>query len=264
MTKLPYLPLYLDAFGGAVAHLTLEEEGAYFRLLRLSWETPGCTIPTDPKWIARKLRVSMEDYQNVVVPILDEFFSTRRGRYYQKRLMTEWVKANDKVRVRSEAGKKGAAAKHQKRLKKPPDKRKANAEQTHSIPEPKGSGRTPNGVSTMNPSQDATSAPARRSGGGLDARRESRDNLKQTLGPDLHAKWMRMRSDLMQSQAVSLSELDQLAEGITAGVGGEVIYAEQPLGDRAWRQVQSAGRAEGLVVKVDARPVLKAIDGGKS
>lgn len=164
MTKLPFMPLYLDAFGSAVAHLSLEEEGAYFRLLRLCWETPGCTIPADDEWIRKRLRVpDQESYQRVVVPILREFFSSRRGRYYQKRLLQEWVKSNDKIRARSEAGKKGAAAKHQKRNKKPPDKRKANAKQTHGKPEPEGSGEPLQGSASNLPPEalgvlDAASA----------------------------------------------------------------------------------------------------------
>ncbi|WP_300396380.1 YdaU family protein [Henriciella sp.] len=239
MAKLPYVPLYLDAFGSAVAHLSLEEEGAYFRLLRLCWETPGCTIPTDPKWIARKLRVNTEEYQNAVVPILKEFFSTRRGRYYQKRLLAEYVKANDKVRARSEAGKAGAAAKHRKTKKKEPDKRSDLPKQTHGIPEPEGSGRTLTG-STMN------------------------------LPPDGALALERLRAAAVTEHAAS--EVEGLIGCITAWDDGTFHVTGKYAQDRFSESLSRELRAEGLTLAIGSRkpkadkpsPKFTAIEGGKS
>ena len=39
--KVPYFPLYIADYDSKTAHLTLEEDGAYLRLLRLCWRTPG-------------------------------------------------------------------------------------------------------------------------------------------------------------------------------------------------------------------------------
>ncbi len=223
MARLPYVPLYLDAFGSAVAHLSLEEEGAYFRLLRLCWETPGCTIPTDPKWIARKLRVSMEDYQNAVVPILDEFFSTRRGRFYQKRLLAEYVKANDKVKARSEAGKAGAAAKHRKTKKKEPDKRTRLPKQTHGIPEPEGSGRTLTG-STMNLTPDgALALDGLRAACVTDHTRDEIAKLQQCI-----TGWRDKVFLVTGKYAVERFSLSLAKELHASGLSLEVGTAEQP------------------------------------
>jgi uncharacterized protein YdaU (DUF1376 family) len=109
--RLPSLPLFVDDYEGATAHLTLEEDGAYMRLLRLCWRTPKCSIPDDPEWIMRRLRVDQKTYDRVVVPLISEFFKRSRGRLFQKRLVQEFVYAVERKTKRKEAGKKGGSAK---------------------------------------------------------------------------------------------------------------------------------------------------------
>ena len=43
MSDIPYLPLYVNDFEGDTAHLSLEEDGAYNRLIRLSKLTTNKT-----------------------------------------------------------------------------------------------------------------------------------------------------------------------------------------------------------------------------
>lgn len=112
--RLPSLPLFVDDYEGATVHLTLEEDGTYMRLLRLCWRTPRCSIPDDPDWIMRRMRVDRPTYDRLVVPIITEFFKRSRGRIYQKRLLQEYVYAVDVQTKRKEAGKKGGNAKAQK------------------------------------------------------------------------------------------------------------------------------------------------------
>lgn len=107
--SLPYIPLYVDDYEAATAHLTIEEDGAYNRLLRLCWRTPGCSVPDDPKWIMRKMRVSADDYYRVVEPIIDEFFTRGMGRVFQARLQLEQQRAESTHQKKSDAGKKGNA-----------------------------------------------------------------------------------------------------------------------------------------------------------
>lgn len=110
MAGLPYMPLYVDDFEADTPHLTLEEDGAYNRLLRLCWRTSGCSLPNDPKWIARRMRVSIDTYHALVEPLLKEFFTVENGRVFQKRQREEWRKANSTSKKRAESGRKGGMA----------------------------------------------------------------------------------------------------------------------------------------------------------
>jgi uncharacterized protein YdaU (DUF1376 family) len=112
--SVPYFPLYVADYEADTAHLTLEEDGAYLRLLRLCWRTPGCSIPNDPKWIARMMRVTWEAYERVVAPILSEFFRLKHNRYYSPRLQKEWERIEITHNARSEAGKRGNEKKWKK------------------------------------------------------------------------------------------------------------------------------------------------------
>ena len=80
--SLPYFPLYPKDFEAKTSHLTLEEDGAYNRLLRLCWLTPGCSLPDDPAWIARRLRVDAATYDRLVAPLISEFFKRTKGRVW--------------------------------------------------------------------------------------------------------------------------------------------------------------------------------------
>lgn len=107
--SLPYIPLYVADYEADTAHLTIEEDGAYNRLLRLCWRTPGCSVPDDPKWIMRKMRVSADDYYRVVEPVIGEFFTRGMGRVFSARLQAEMEKAEASHKARSDAGKAGNA-----------------------------------------------------------------------------------------------------------------------------------------------------------
>jgi len=141
--SVPYFPLYVADYEADTAHLSLEEDGCYTRLLRLCWRTPGCSIPNDPKWIARMMRVTWECYERVVAPILSEFFQLRHNRYFSPRLQKEYERIANTSKARSVAGKSG----NEKRWKKeaPHDKplktletghRPAIAKGSHPEPEP--------------------------------------------------------------------------------------------------------------------------------
>lgn len=109
--SLPYFPMYPADFEADTSHLTLEEDGAYNRLLRLMWMTPGCSLPDDVAWITRRLRVTPEIYERVIAPLLVEFFKRSNGRIFSPRLRKEWEKVDETSRRRSEAGKKGGRPK---------------------------------------------------------------------------------------------------------------------------------------------------------
>ena len=135
--SIPYFPMYPTDFEAKTSHLTLEEDGAYNRLLRLMWMTPGCSLPDDPKWIARRMRVSTEDYERVVALILDEFCDRAKGRVFSPRLMSEFQKVSETHSKRSAAGKKGGrpanSLKNREATKSP---EKAERKQPEPEPEP--------------------------------------------------------------------------------------------------------------------------------
>ncbi|NIT75070.1 YdaU family protein [candidate division KSB1 bacterium] len=115
------MPLFVDDYEAATAHLTVEEDGIYIRLLRLCWRTPGCSIPADEKWICRQMRC--RDWDKIKA-ILDEFFQLQKGRYFQKRQRSEWRSKNETIQARKRAGSKGGKAKAMKYKKKTSSKAK--------------------------------------------------------------------------------------------------------------------------------------------
>lgn len=122
MADIPYLPLYVNDYEGDTAHLTLEEDGAYNRLIRLCWRTSGCSIPNDPKWIMKRMRASQEEYDTIIKPIIIDYFTIKKGRVFQKRLQQEFEQISTKISARKKAGKKGGQAKALNNNKKKPSK----------------------------------------------------------------------------------------------------------------------------------------------
>ncbi len=130
--SIPYFPMYPTDFEADTSHLTLEEDGAYNRMLRLMWLTPNCSLPNDPKWIMRRMRINQQIYDDVVSVIIDEFMTISKGRIINKRLMEEYHKTSVAHGKRVVAGRKGGNA-NALRTKK---KASSNAEAMRKQPEP--------------------------------------------------------------------------------------------------------------------------------
>jgi len=141
MSDLPFLPLWISKYNNGTKHLNLEEDGAYMRLLRLCWETPGGTMPADDTWVRRHMRVSQDDFDRVVKPILQEFFKVLRGRYENEKLSEVYGEVFAKTKRRKTAAKTGASARWQKDKENPSSNRMPDASQKepnrNSKPEPK-------------------------------------------------------------------------------------------------------------------------------
>ena len=97
--SLPYFPLYLSDFEAKTSHLTIAEDGAYNRLLRVCWMTPGCSMPADEGWIMRRVRAHTEDEKEAVRAVLDEFFTVKDGRYFSPAL-AGWLESQRKTAPR--------------------------------------------------------------------------------------------------------------------------------------------------------------------
>lgn len=109
--SLPYFPLYPDDFEADTPHLTMAEDGAYNRILRLCWRSPGCQIPADEAWLFRKLRAREEAEIAAVRAVIAEFFTEAKGMIYSPRLRLEWLAANKAHDKRVKAGSRGGKAK---------------------------------------------------------------------------------------------------------------------------------------------------------
>ena len=134
--SLAYFPMYPDDYEADTAHLTLAEDGAYNRLLRLCWRTPGCSIPADRAWIYRRMRAHTEADQAVIETVLDEFFDLREGRLSNARLMKEWLAGNEAHARRVKAGSKGGKTKALKTNKTEASNAVAKPKQPEPEPEP--------------------------------------------------------------------------------------------------------------------------------
>lgn len=130
--SLAYFPLYADDFEADTAHLTLAEDGAYNRLLRLCWRSPGCQIPADKAWVYRRMRAYTDAEKAVIDTVLDEFFRVEKQCYSNARLSKEFKTAKDAHEKRKNAGKLGGNAKALKTKKTESSNATAKPEQCSS------------------------------------------------------------------------------------------------------------------------------------
>ena len=173
--SLPYFPLYPSDFDGDTRHLSLLEDGVYNRLLRLCWQTSGCSVPNDPQWLFRRLSARTEEEQRAVLAVVEEFFEVRRGRLHNPRLTREHEKATARHKAASENGKKGS------RPVKPMKNRKKDESYGFAAANPQEGG----GFATANPQEGGgfTTANPRESSQPDDSGEKPRvSNLKG--GPD--------------------------------------------------------------------------------
>jgi uncharacterized protein YdaU (DUF1376 family) len=148
VNDLPFMPLWIAKYDARTAHLTIEEDGAYMRLLRLCWVTPKCQLPADDAWIRRKMRVDQATYDRVVLPILGEFFkrsgSGTAAVWFNPKLIEVYDDNFARSRARSEAGSRGGKSKALKSKAAASGKAKdlldglpqANEQQTATKPKP--------------------------------------------------------------------------------------------------------------------------------
>jgi uncharacterized protein YdaU (DUF1376 family) len=92
MAQFPCLPIWTDAWVADTDHLTCEEEGVYFRLVRVMWRTPGCRVPNDVDWLAKHMRMTPKEVVEKVWPIIEHFCNTDGNFVLQKRLKREFTK----------------------------------------------------------------------------------------------------------------------------------------------------------------------------
>lgn len=133
---LPYFPMYPTDFEADTSHLTLAEDGAYNRLLRLMWMTAGCSLPDDDVWVMRRMRVDKATFDSVVSVVIHEFFQRKGGRIVSHRLAKEYQKTDLAHKKRVAAGSMGGKAKALKSGNNSSSNAKAMPYQPEPEPEP--------------------------------------------------------------------------------------------------------------------------------
>lgn len=109
MSERPWMPVYVGDYETDTNHLTCEEDGAYWRLLRKMWVEHG-RLPNIETTLARVCGLTVKRWRKIA-PAVMPFFTIVDGYLEQKRVSEELDKAHAISRKRSAAGKQGGRSK---------------------------------------------------------------------------------------------------------------------------------------------------------
>lgn len=123
-------------FDADTGHLTFAEDGAYNRLLRLSWKCAGAKMPDDMDWIHRRARAVSVEEKALVASVISEFFTRSGGKIFSARLAKEWQKSSLAHSKRVLSGSAGGKAKALKLKEVLPSNAIAMLYQPEPEPEP--------------------------------------------------------------------------------------------------------------------------------
>jgi uncharacterized protein YdaU (DUF1376 family) len=104
------MPCYITDYLRDTTRLTTEGHGAYLLLIFDYW-SQGQPLPDDDAQLAAITRLSPQKWK-ALRPTLAQFFTVADGVWRHKRVDRELVLATERITKLSEAGKRGAAAKH--------------------------------------------------------------------------------------------------------------------------------------------------------
>lgn len=127
MSKLPYMPMLVDAMLGDTLTLSTEAFGAYNLILFATWRNNSSPFPDDDSVLARVCRMSLHKWKKTR-PALEPFFDLSTSHWVQKRLEKEWKLATDRASRARENGSKGGrpAAQKPKPKVNPPGSQNGN------------------------------------------------------------------------------------------------------------------------------------------
>ena len=111
MAKLPYFPLWTDAYLADTTHLTAIQHGAHLLLMMVAWRTPTCSLPNDPTLLARYARMSPKEWGKHSGVVLSLWKLNISGEWYQARLKKEFAHAHELYDAKSRAGRANALKK---------------------------------------------------------------------------------------------------------------------------------------------------------
>ena len=101
MTKKPYMPFFPDAHMNDTVQLTMEEQGAYFRLLCWMWTNDGL-LENDDQLIPKILSIHPNKWQKLKPAVVGYLIPCGPHHYTQKRLHKEYNRANKTGRLSRE------------------------------------------------------------------------------------------------------------------------------------------------------------------
>lgn len=105
-----YYRHHLGDYDAATAHLSVIEDGAYSRLIRLYYRTEK-PLPADIPQVCRLVRAQSKAEREAVDAMLREFFDLRQDGWHQKRCDEELVAYQAKAEKNRENGKGGGRPK---------------------------------------------------------------------------------------------------------------------------------------------------------
>jgi uncharacterized protein YdaU (DUF1376 family) len=114
---LHFYPFNIKDWALHTSHLTLEEEGAYRRLLDMYYDTER-PIPTETQPVIRRLRLG--SYIHEVEQVLSEFFDLEEDGYHNNRADIEIHDYQNRVSSARKNGKKGGRPRKDKGVKTQP------------------------------------------------------------------------------------------------------------------------------------------------
>lgn len=85
-----WMPLYVGDWDSGTRHLTCEEDGAYFRLIRFYWKNG--TLPDDAEKLSRIVGISLARWKRIS-PTIAAFFVVGHGRWTHRRADEEMQRA---------------------------------------------------------------------------------------------------------------------------------------------------------------------------
>jgi uncharacterized protein YdaU (DUF1376 family) len=83
------MPLFWESFFADTDHLSDAELGLYTRLLGRLWLAPNQRLPNDDEWLARRFRLTPEQVQKCLRPIIKEFLKGDGNWVWSKRICKE-------------------------------------------------------------------------------------------------------------------------------------------------------------------------------
>jgi uncharacterized protein YdaU (DUF1376 family) len=112
MSDLNMMPFYTDAYLADTQHLTLEEHGAYLKLLMVMWRNGG-SLPDDDARVTRYIGTTPAKWQKIK-SVVAAFFTYSDNQFTQKNLQKIFLRNMALAQKNRENGIKGAQAKHKK------------------------------------------------------------------------------------------------------------------------------------------------------
>jgi len=120
MKNAPNLPIHCEKFLAKTYKLSLEELGALFRLMMVTWSNKCQALPDDPDEMARSLTCTKDRWLKKLRPRLEPMFDLSEGTWKMTGLMSpmdmdqQWNWVQNNIRVKAENGSKGGRPPAQK------------------------------------------------------------------------------------------------------------------------------------------------------